>query len=175
MQVHEKTLTFDKTLWVRYGAVDVQQHGDTVIVTGRDDDSYVKVFNHFGRVLKLFTFESGRWVDADTGMAAEAFDDSQAGRLPEEVVAVRSAAAAKAPAGPKAAPVRRPAAAKPKTSAAASRKAPRNASRTSRSSGAHATGRPARAPKSTAPKAAGASRRSVARSAKGGLKRAGRG
>ena len=174
MLVHEKTLTFDKTLWVRYGAVDVQQHGDTVTIAGRDDDSYVKVFNHFGRVLKLFTYESGRWVDADTGMAAEAFDDSQAGRLPEEVVAVRTAAAAKVPAGQKAAapPARRTAAAKPKPGA--TRKAPRP-SRSGSASARQARAPKARATKARATKDMGAGRRGVARNAKGGLKRASRG
>jgi hypothetical protein len=81
MQVSGKTLTFDRTLWVQYDGVDVQASGSQVAITGRDEESYLKVLNHFGRVLKLYTFEDGRWVDADTGGAAQPFDETQAGRL----------------------------------------------------------------------------------------------
>ncbi|HKI98087.1 MAG TPA: hypothetical protein VKB51_06390 [bacterium] len=82
MQVHDKTLTFDRSLWVQHGGVDVAEQEGRIVVTGRDEDSYLKVFNHFGRVLKLYTFEAGRWVDADTGGPAQALDESQAGHLP---------------------------------------------------------------------------------------------
>ena len=81
MQVSGKTLTFDRTLWVQYDGVDVQASGSQVAITGRDEASYLKVLNHFGRVLKLYTFEDGRWVDADTGGVAQPFDETQAGRL----------------------------------------------------------------------------------------------
>lgn len=82
MEVADKTLAFDRGLWVQYGGVDVAEDGARIVVTGRDEDSYLKVFNHFGRVLKLYTFEAGRWVDADTGMAPQPLDEAQAGHLP---------------------------------------------------------------------------------------------
>lgn len=82
MQVEGKTLTIGKSLWVQYGGVDVTEQGDRLSLTGRDEDAYLKVLNHFGRVLKLYTFEGGRWLDADTGLAAQPFDEAQAGRLP---------------------------------------------------------------------------------------------
>jgi cell division septation protein DedD len=81
MQVSGKTLTFDRTLWVQYDGVAVQASDSQIAITGRDEASYLKVLNHFGRVLKLYTFEDGRWLDADTGGVAQPFDETQAGRL----------------------------------------------------------------------------------------------
>lgn len=82
MQANGNTLTFSRSLWVQYGGVDAAERGDELAVTGLDEDSFLKVFNHFGRVLKLYTFEDGRWVDTDTGLPAGDLDESQAGRLP---------------------------------------------------------------------------------------------
>lgn len=81
MEVKERTLLLGSTVWVQHGGVDAEVRGDRLALTGRDDDSYVKVLNHFGRVLKLYTFEGGRWVDADTGGPAQPFDESQAGHV----------------------------------------------------------------------------------------------
>lgn len=83
MEVADKTLAFDRGLWVQYGGVDVAEDGARIVVTGRDEDSYLKVFNHFGRVLKLYTFEDGRWVDSDTGATPGGFDDHLAGYVSE--------------------------------------------------------------------------------------------
>ena len=94
MDVGDTTLTFSRALWVQYGGVDATEQGARIVVTGRDEDSYLKVFNHFGRVLKLYTFEGGRWIDTDTGMRPQPLDESQAGRLPETA----------APAAPRPAP-----------------------------------------------------------------------
>ncbi|MBI3993947.1 MAG: hypothetical protein HY342_11790, partial [Candidatus Lambdaproteobacteria bacterium] len=69
MHCDGKTITFDRTLWVQHGEVDVEPRGDQVAVTPRNDDAFLKIFNHFGRVLKLFVVEQGAWVDADTGQA----------------------------------------------------------------------------------------------------------
>jgi hypothetical protein len=96
MQVHDKTISIDRSVWMQHGGVDVQERGGQIALTGRDDDSYLKVFNHFGRVLKLYTFEDGRWVDADTGVAAQPFDDSQAGHLPAAAALATAAPAHKA-------------------------------------------------------------------------------
>jgi hypothetical protein len=114
MQVHDKTISIDRSVWMQHGGVDVQERGGQIALTGRDDDSYLKVFNHFGRVLKLYTFEDGRWVDADTGVAAQPFDDSQAGHLPAaedpaatvpaRPVPARKAATRSAPRGASSAP-----------------------------------------------------------------------
>jgi hypothetical protein len=107
MQVHDKTISIDRSVWMQHGGVDVQERGGQIALTGRDDDSYLKVFNHFGRVLKLYTFEDGRWVDADTGVAAQPFDDSQAGHLPAaaaHAAAARKAATRSAPRGASSAP-----------------------------------------------------------------------
>lgn len=81
MKVEGKTLEFDSSLWVEYGGVDVEPRGASLAVTGRDDDSYLKVLSHFGRVLKLYTFEAGHWVDADTGAEPLPLDESQAGHV----------------------------------------------------------------------------------------------
>jgi hypothetical protein len=127
MQVRDKTIAFARGLWVQFGGVDVAERGDALAVTGRDDESYLKVLNHFGRVLKLYTFEDGRWVDAETGMAALPFDESQAGRLPSAPPAAPPAArpAARAPDGGRAAakPARKAAAAKPKAAPKPARRA----------------------------------------------------
>jgi hypothetical protein len=82
MQVDGKTLAFDKSLWVQYGGVDVEERDGLCRVTGREEEGYLKVFNHFGRLLKLYTFEDGLWTDVDTGGAPLPFDESQTGRLP---------------------------------------------------------------------------------------------
>jgi hypothetical protein len=109
MQVEGSKLKFEKTLWVQFEGVDTSEEGDLLVVQGRSDDSYVKVFNQFGRLLKLFTFSSGRWVDSETNAEPTNLDLSQAGRLP-----MRPAAAAAPAPGirPKAARSKRPAAAK---------------------------------------------------------------
>ena len=78
-----KYLAFDKNLWVQFEGVRVKEAGGEIKLTARDDEAYLKVFNHFGRVLKLFLFEDGKWVDSDTGLAAKPFDESQAGHLPD--------------------------------------------------------------------------------------------
>ena len=59
MQVDGSKLKFDKTLWVQYEGVDSAEEGDQLAVTARSDDAYVKVFNQFGRLLKLYTFANG--------------------------------------------------------------------------------------------------------------------
>jgi hypothetical protein len=81
MEVAGKTIRFSNTLWVQHGGVKVENQGDAVVVEGVDEDSYLKVFNHFGRVLKLYTFENGEWVDAATGSAPALLDDSLAGHV----------------------------------------------------------------------------------------------
>ena len=83
MKVSDKTLAFDKHLWVQFDGVDVKETGSEVKLTARDEEAYLKVFNHFGRLLKLFIFEDGKWVDSETGLAARPFDEAQAGHLPE--------------------------------------------------------------------------------------------
>ena len=102
MQIEGKTLSFDKSLWVQFGGVDIEERGEQIAVTGQDEESYLKVFNHFGRLLKLYTFENGNWLDADTALPAQPFDDSRAGRLPPAAVAAVSSARArsKAPSVP---------------------------------------------------------------------------
>ncbi len=102
MQIEGKTLSFDKSLWVQFGGVDIEERGEQIAVTGQDEESYLKVFNHFGRLLKLYTFETGNWLDADTALPAQPFDDSRAGRLPPTAVAAVSSARArsKAPSVP---------------------------------------------------------------------------
>lgn len=81
MDAAGKTIRFPNTLWVQHGGVKVENQGDAVVVEGVDEDSYLKVFNHFGRVLKLYTFENGKWVDPDTGSAPAVLDDSLAGHV----------------------------------------------------------------------------------------------
>ena len=57
MEVSGKTIKFSNTLWVQHGGVRVKNEKETVLVEGVDDESYLKIFNHFGRVLRLYTFE----------------------------------------------------------------------------------------------------------------------
>lgn len=92
MQVDGKTLLIGKDVWAQHGGVDVAVRGNRIAYTAHGDEPYVKVLNHFGRVLKLYTFEDGRWVDADTGVTAQPFDESQAGRLPETARPAKTAA-----------------------------------------------------------------------------------
>jgi len=88
MRAEPDTLHLDRTLWVQYGGVDAHADGNELVLTARNDldpeEVYCKVFNHFGRVLKLFTFEQGRWVDAATGAPPGPFDESLAGRITRE-------------------------------------------------------------------------------------------
>jgi len=99
MKVDGNKLKFEKTLWVQFEGVDTSEEGTLVVVQPRSDDAYVKVFNQFGRLLKLYTFANGQWIDSETGMAPTGFDESQAGRLttqPTAAPAVRSKAPARA-------------------------------------------------------------------------------
>ncbi|MEE8395368.1 MAG: hypothetical protein V3S29_04880 [bacterium] len=77
-----KRIRIHKTLWVHYGGADVHQEGEELVLAGRDEDSYLKVLNHFGRVLKLFTFDANRWVDAETGAPPGPLDTAMAGVVP---------------------------------------------------------------------------------------------
>jgi hypothetical protein len=106
MQVDGNRLKFDKTLWVQYEGVDSAEEGDQLVVTARSDDAYVKVFNQFGRLLKLYTFSNSHWIDSETGTEPAGFDERQAGRLTAQ---------------PAAAPAARKPAAKKKKAAAAAR------------------------------------------------------
>ena len=93
MDTDAKLLHFPKSLWVEHRGVQVSERADTVTVAGKNEDSYLKVFNAFGRVLKLYTFEGGRWIDVDTGGAPGPLDDREAGRLPGAPEAVPPPAA----------------------------------------------------------------------------------
>ena len=93
MDTDAKLLHFPKSLWVEHRGVQVSERAETVTVEGENEDSYLKVFNAFGRVLKLYTFEGGRWIDADTGGTPGPLDDREAGRLPDAPEAVPPPAA----------------------------------------------------------------------------------
>lgn len=77
-----KQLRLETTLWLQHGNVKIKVDGDFNLLEGENEDAYVKILNHFGRVLKLFTFENGVWEDAETGLPPTGFDASLAGRLP---------------------------------------------------------------------------------------------
>ncbi len=81
LEAKGKKLRYSKTLWADYGGVRAKEEKDVVSVEGVDEDSYVKILNHFGRVLKLYTFENGEWLDLETGAAPATLDESQAGRV----------------------------------------------------------------------------------------------
>lgn len=86
MKFSQTVLEFDKTLWVQYGGgVEIKEKGSTLALTGKEEEAYLKVLNHFGRVMKLYTFDDGRWVDAESGLPATPFDETLAGRLPHPV------------------------------------------------------------------------------------------
>ena len=82
MEFEKKKIRFANTLWVQYGDVRVKNEKETVVIEGVGEASYLKVFNHFGRVLKLFTFENGQWTDEDTGAPAAPLEESLAGHVP---------------------------------------------------------------------------------------------
>ncbi len=87
MKVENKKLRFSNTLWVQHGGVKVKREGDAVVLEAVDEESYLKVFNHFGRVLKLYTYEtdSNQWIDSATGAAPRQLDESLAGRVPPPI------------------------------------------------------------------------------------------
>jgi hypothetical protein len=149
MQADGKKLKFSKTLWVQYEGVDTSEEGDQVCLEGRGEDSYVKVFNQYGRLLKLYTFSGGHWTDSETGQAPAGFDETQAGHLSAPAPAMATAKApAKKPA--KKAPAKKPAkkpAAKPKKRSAAAAKS-RSATVTAKGT---AKKKPAKAVKKKAP------------------------
>jgi hypothetical protein len=90
MEVKGKKLQFARTLWVQFGGVKAHEGKDTVSIEGVDDESYLKVFNHFGRVHKLFTFEDGKWIDTDTGAEPTGLDESLAGHVAAEPAPIQS-------------------------------------------------------------------------------------
>ena len=65
MKIDGKRIRFAKELWVQTGGVKTEESGSERIVEGIDEDSYVKVLNHFGRALKVFTFEEVRPIPSD--------------------------------------------------------------------------------------------------------------
>ena len=152
MQADGKKLKFSKTLWVQYEGVDTSEEGDQVCLEGRGEDSYVKVFNQYGRLLKLYTFSGGHWTDSETGQAPAGFDETQAGHLSAPAPAM---ATAKAPAKK---PAKKPAAKPKKRSAAAakSRSATVTAKGTAKKKPAKAVKKKAPAKKKSAAKKAAA-------------------
>ena len=157
MKISDKTLAFDKHLWVQFDGVDMKETGGEIKLTAKDEEAYLKVFNHFGRVLKLFIFENGQWVDSDTGLAAKPFDELQAGRLPEAPPgATRIKAGGKKAAkskAPKKKAAKKPAAIK----AAAPKKAKATATKatTTKATATKATARKTKAPVAAGKKAGG--------------------
>lgn len=79
MEIDGKTITLDASLWAQYDNVAVRSAGDKIVLEGRDEESYLKIFNHFGRVLTLLVFEEGQWVEAGSGTPVHHVDLSQAG------------------------------------------------------------------------------------------------
>lgn len=85
MKVEGDTLVLGRHVWVQHGGVAVEARADTLALSpadGAEDAPWVKVLNPFGRVLRLYTYEDGRWQDAGTGGAPQPFEESEAGRLP---------------------------------------------------------------------------------------------
>ena len=159
MKISDKTLAFDKHLWVQFDGVDMKETGGEIKLTAKDEEAYLKVFNHFGRVLKLFIFENGQWVDSDTGLAAKPFDELQAGRLPEAPPgATRIKAGGKKAAkskAPKKKAAKKPAAIKaaaPKKAKATATKATATKATTTKATATKATTTKATATKATARK-----------------------
>lgn len=90
-----KQLRLPATLWVQHGDVKISRKGEDILVEGKNEDAYLKILNHFGRVLKLFTFESGIWEDAETGGLPTGFDTTLAGWLKEAPSTTQSASTKK--------------------------------------------------------------------------------
>lgn len=181
LEVNGKRLRFPRTLWVQYGGVKARDERDGLAVEGVDAESYVKVFNHFGRVLKLFTFEEGRWIDTDTGGEVTGLDESLAGHV-VPAPAQRAAPAARSKAKPapaakskaKAAPPAKPkgkaaGAAKGKAAPAKSGAAKGPAPKASTAKAGSAKGKVAPA------KGGSASKRKIAAAKRGGAKKGGAG
>ena len=95
MEFDGKRISYAQEIWVQHGGVTVLEKAGRITVEGLDDESYFKVFNHFGRVLKLFTFENGHWIDTETGLEAKGLDDSHAGRIPGVISTAEPPAARK--------------------------------------------------------------------------------
>lgn len=170
MEVRGTEITIGSHIWVQYDGVKVQRQKNTLILTGQDDDSYLKVFNHFGRLLKLYTFEGGRWVDAETGMDALPFDETQAGELPHATVSQSAQAPAKNGAEPGGKP-KPPAAAKPKSTPKAAAKASAKPTSAAKAAAkATAAAKPAVAPKPSGPSRKGGSTGTTPRPKRGSSK-----
>lgn len=107
LEAKGKKLSYSKTLWADHGGVRVKEGKETITVEGVDEDSFVKIFSHFGRVLKLYTFENGGWVDVETGAVPTDFDESMAGTVIPAPLAKDAKKAKKAPPS-RAAPARPP-------------------------------------------------------------------
>ena len=122
MKAEGKKLVLDRRLWVHYDGVSVKESGDDLVLTANDEEAWLKVLNHFGRVHKLFTFEEGNWVDAETGLPPESLDEAQAGHLPKrQVVKAEPKKAVPKKAAPNKANPKKPAAAKNTKSKAGSK------------------------------------------------------
>ena len=120
MEINGKTITLDASLWAQYDNVSVSTTGGKVILQGRDEESYLKIFNHFGRVLILLVFEDGQWVEAGSGRAVQHVDLSQAGYVAGPGPSVGQAKARKSPSRVKTQPARRNVGAGNKTKAGSS-------------------------------------------------------
>jgi hypothetical protein len=162
MQVEGSKLKFEKTLWVQFEGVDTSEEGGLLVVQGRSDDSYVKVFDQFGRLLKLFTFSNGRWVDSETNAEPTNLDLSQAGRLPMHPAA---SATSSPRTRAKAASERRPAAAAKAARAKtkAKRPAKKSAKSASKAKGKSMVMKKAKKSKKATKSKAGAKRKTKAR------------
>lgn len=67
MKIQGNRLTFPKSLNVKYSGKVVEETEELITIEGEDEDSYLKIMGPFRGVAKLFTFESEKWADAETG------------------------------------------------------------------------------------------------------------
>jgi len=79
MKIEEKRLTFPKSLKVKYDGKIVDESKTHITLEGVGEDSYLKIFNPFRGVARLFLFENNVWVDAETSSAVSNFDFSSLG------------------------------------------------------------------------------------------------
>jgi hypothetical protein len=66
MKIDGKRLTFPSALNVKYSATVIEENEHEITIEAEDEESYLKIYTPFRGVAKLFVFENGQWIDAET-------------------------------------------------------------------------------------------------------------
>ena len=68
IKVKKKRIIFPTSLDVKFSGKLIKETKLEITLEGKDEESYLKIYNPFHRVAKLILYEGDTWVDSDSSM-----------------------------------------------------------------------------------------------------------